>query len=193
MKLDATYWNDRYKQGSTAWDLGRVSAPMRAIIDSISDKNIRILIPGAGNSHEAQYVIQQGFTDITVLDYASAPLDRLKGRGLDLSRLTLVNDDFFGHDGTYDLILEQTFFCALELRFRESYPLKIHQLLSNGGMLKGVLFNFPEQRTEPPYTGTVAEYKGLFEPLFEICKLEPAEFSEPDRAGKELYIELKKD
>ena len=33
-------------------------------------KNISILIPGCGNSHEAEYLLSQGFTNITVIDIA---------------------------------------------------------------------------------------------------------------------------
>lgn len=192
MKLDAAYWNSRYHASQTAWDLGRVSSPIRHIVDDLVDKEQRILIPGAGYGHEAVYLYEQGFKDVTVLDYACEPIEILASKNLDKGRIKLVQQNFFDHQGEYDLILEQTFFCALELRFRESYPNKIHQLLSNKGQLKGIFFSFPDQRDEPPYTGTAEEYKKLFEPYITIKILEPCTFSEPSRSGKELFIELEK-
>jgi hypothetical protein len=70
--LDKQYWNNRYTQGETAWDLGEVSRPLRAYIGQLTDKNLSILIPGCGNAYEAAYLLEKGFTDITVIDISSA-------------------------------------------------------------------------------------------------------------------------
>jgi thiopurine S-methyltransferase len=165
---------------------------MRHIIDSLNNKNTRILIPGAGNAFEADYLIEKGFQNVTILDIASQPLRSIQNRNRNTDRLKLIQEDFFKHPGIYDLILEQTFFCALEVRFRESYAKKIHSLLSDHGELKGVLFNFEAKRDAPPFSASKEEYFDLFDPLFKIIKLEMSRYSEPERAGKELYVELKK-
>ncbi len=167
MKLDEHYWEQRYIDNTTAWDLGVVSPPLKHIIDNIMDKNARILIPGAGSAHEATYLLSKGFIDVTVLDYATTPIETLKKKVRD-DRLKIIQEDFFEHDGSYDIILEQTFLCALESRFRESYPKKIHELLNKNGSLRGVLFNFNAERPEPPYGGNKQEYKLLFQDLFVI-------------------------
>ena len=46
------------------WDLGEVSPPIKSYIDTLEDKNIRILIPGCGNTYEAEYLLEQGFTKL---------------------------------------------------------------------------------------------------------------------------------
>jgi thiopurine S-methyltransferase len=191
MKLDQSYWNERYLSAQTGWDLGKVSRPLQFIIDSISDKNASILIPGAGNAHEAHYLLSQGFQNVTVLDIAPAPVNELK-QLFQGKPITVLQGNFFNHHGTYDIILEQTFFCALESRFRESYPKKTVQLLTDKGVLTGVLFNFTQQRTEPPYGGTAEEYRSLFDPYFNLNSIEPCTFSEEDRKGKELFIHFTK-
>ena len=192
MKHGKNYWENRYEDLSTGWDLGHPSLPLTTIIDTLLDKNIKILIPGAGNSYEAIYLIASGFTDVTVLDIASQPLESIKKQFELNNHIKTVQNDFFQHTGKYDLILEQTFFCALEPRFRESYIEKCHDLLNENGHVKGVLFDFNSQRTEPPYTGNKEEYIKLFENKFDIIEMNRCQTSEDSRKGKELLINMKK-
>ena len=70
-KLDATYWNLQYQQQLTGWDMGSVSPPLKAYIDQLKDKSIHILIPGCGYAHEADYLLQLGFLNITLMDVSS--------------------------------------------------------------------------------------------------------------------------
>lgn len=192
MKHGKNYWENRYEDLSTGWDLGHPSLPLTTIIDTLLDKDIKILIPGAGNSYEAIYLIESGFTNVTVLDIASQPLESIKKQFELNNHIKTVQNDFFQHTGKYDLILEQTFFCALEPRFRESYIEKCHDLLNENGHVKGVLFDFNSQRTEPPYTGNKEEYIKLFENKFDIIEMNRCQTSEDSRKGKELLINMKK-
>ena len=68
--LGGTYWSNRYDTDDTGWDLGQVSPPIKAYLDQLENKNLRILIPGCGNTYEAEYLLQSGFTNITVIDIA---------------------------------------------------------------------------------------------------------------------------
>ena len=192
MKHGKNYWENRYEDLSTGWDLGHPSLPLTTIIDTLLDKDIKILIPGAGNSYEAIYLIESGFTNVTVLDIASQPLESIKKQFELNNHIKTVQNDFFQHTGKYELILEQTFFCALEPRFRESYIEKCHDLLNENGHVKGVLFDFNSQRTEPPYTGNKEEYIKLFENKFDIIEMNRCQTSEDSRKGKELLINMKK-
>ncbi|MGB5982039.1 MAG: SAM-dependent methyltransferase [Nonlabens sp.] len=186
MILDETYWTRRYETYDTPWQLSNISGPLKYIIDNLKDKKTKILIPGAGNSKEALYLLKNGFSNIHVLDISSAPLQSLSHTIGHSDKIRMIHDDFFEHSGKYDLILEQTFLCALESRFRESYPKKCHELLNENGRVQGVLFYFSHSREEPPYSGTRKEYLELFTPHFHINRLEPCLYSEPNRSGKEL-------
>jgi hypothetical protein len=190
---DRNYWEERYLNKATGWDLGHVSRPLKEIIDGIENKKCRILIPGAGNSFEAEYLLKRGFSKVTVLDIAAAPLVQLKKRLKKKGGIQIVQEDFFHHVGTYDLILEQTFLCTLESRFRENYMNKSYELLEKDGYIKGVLFDFESQINEPPYTATRKEYIDLFQKRFEIVKIEKCLISEHSRKGKELIIKIKRD
>ena len=51
---------------------------MKKYIDQKLNKDLAILIPGAGNSYEAIYLMEQGFTNITVIDIAPTVIQLLK-------------------------------------------------------------------------------------------------------------------
>ena len=53
MELGETFWNNQYNANTTNWDLGEVSPPLKEYIDQLTNKNLRILIPGCGNTYEA--------------------------------------------------------------------------------------------------------------------------------------------
>src|SRR5690606_5351824 len=102
---------------------------------------MRILIPGCGNGYEAIYLMENGFTNVYVIDLSSLAIDQLEDSIPNKYGTHLIKGNFFAHDGTYDLIVEQTFFCALEPKRREAYAAKMHQLLDDGGKLVGLLFD----------------------------------------------------
>jgi methyl halide transferase len=188
--LNEQYWNERYATKSTGWDLGAVSPPLKAYIDQLTDKNLRILIPGCGNTYEAAYLLQQGFTNITVLDIAPLLVAELQQQFANEPHLKVVEGDFFTHQGEYDLILEQTFFCAIDPGLRPAYAQQMHQLLAPGGKLVGVLFNREFEAAGPPFGGNAEEYKAYFTPYFETLVLEPCYNSIQPRAGNELFVVL---
>lgn len=190
-KLDKDFWNEKYKQNQTGWDIGYPSTPLKVYIDQLDEKNLRILIPGAGNAYEAKYLLEQGFRFITILDIAPHVIEKHKELFADHPEVTLVEGDFFKHQGRYDLILEQTFFCALPPNARRRYFTKMNALLEIDGKLCGVLFN-TEFEGGPPFGGSKEEYIPLTKDLFTINKMDECYNSIPPRAGKELWIDLQK-
>jgi len=51
-KYSAEYWNRQYLESKTGWDIGYISTPIKEYIDQLTDKSIKILVPGAGNAYE---------------------------------------------------------------------------------------------------------------------------------------------
>ncbi len=187
--LDQSYWSSRWQTGQTGWDVGRPTSIMKHLIDTfLLDKDARILVPGAGNAYEVEYLIEQGFTNVFVLDWAQEPLDHFKQRNPKFPAERLICSDFFDHSGNYDVILEQTFFCALPPHCRQDYVKQMNSLLSKNGKLVGVLFHWPEKVDGPPYGGSIDEYKQLFSPLFEIERLEMTTHSIAPRSGRECEL-----
>lgn len=188
MEPDANFWNERYATGDTRWDLGAVSVPLKAYFDQLSDKGLRILIPGGGRAYEAEYLHRQGFTQVFALDLVEAPFEDLLRRCPGFPREHLIVNDLFQHEGLYDRIIEQTFFCALDPKLRRKYVEQMHRLLAPGGVLTGVLFDDPLNTDEPPYGGNAEEYRKLFGPWFPDLALEPCYNSIGPRAGRELWL-----
>ncbi len=192
INLDESFWSDRYASGETGWDIGYVSTPLKEYIDQLSNKDLKILIPGGGNSYEAEYLFKKGFANISVIDISSFPLENLLKRVPSFPKENLLHLDFYGLEGTYDLILEQTFFCAQDPIFRKKYISKMHELLKPDGKLVGLLFNIPLNDNKPPFGGSEREYRSLFEEKFIIDEMETAYNSIPPRAGNELFIKMRK-
>jgi hypothetical protein len=188
-ELNQAYWNERYEQGNTGWNIGTVSSPLKDYFDQLPQKKLRILIPGGGNGHEAEYLLSLGFTNITILDIAPIALNKLEERFQSHigQSLHLILGDFFDHQGQYDLIIEQTFFCALDPKLRQAYVEKMAALLSNNGRLSGLLFDtqFP---AGPPFGGNKQEYQDLFSTHFNFKTLAPCYNSIPQRMGNECFI-----
>ncbi len=188
--LDKEFWNQRYLDNQTGWDIGYASTPLCRYIDQLTNKNISVLIPGCGNAYEAAYLFDNGFHNICLLDLAPAALAAARKRIPALPAKHFINQDFFNHDGQYDLILEQTFFCAIDPALRMAYANQAHKLLKPGGKLVGLLFDIPLNSDKPPFGGTIESYKAVFQTQFEIKSFEKCHNSIAPRAGNELFINL---
>jgi len=186
--FDAGYWDDRYSKSDSPWDIGAPSTPLATYLDGLTDKSLRILIPGAGRAYEAEHAHRVGFTHVFPMDFTGAPLEALRKRCPDFPVGNLLVGDFFAHDGQYDLILEQTFFCALDPSLRAQYVEHMARLLKPGGKLVGVLFDSVPNPVGPPFGGSEAEYRALFRLFFPDVSLERCYNSIPPRAGRELWL-----
>lgn len=191
--LSSEYWNQRYLNNEFAWDIGEVSTPLKTYIEQLKDKHLKILIPGAGNAYEADFLMELGFKNVSVLDFAKAPLDNIKKRNPSIKDEQLIESDFFEHQDEYDLILEQTFFCALNPILRRKYVEHMNSLLKPGGKLVGVLFNDVLNSDRPPFGGDKMEYLELFEPTFKIKTFEKCYNSIKPRAERELFMIMEKE
>lgn len=192
LKLDKEYWGNQYLRGQIGWDLGEVSTPLKEFIDTLKNKQLRILIPGGGNSYEAEYLLAKGFENITVLDFAKPITDKLKEKFKEDKRISIIQDDFFNHEGEYDLVLEQTFFCALSPHLRNMYVQKMHELLSPSGEIVGVMFDREFDKQGPPFGGNKEEYLTLFNPFFIVHKVESCYNSVAPRMGSEVFVKFSK-
>jgi hypothetical protein len=190
--LDQNYWTQRYEKGDTSWDAGSITTPLREYIDRLKNKDIRILIPGAGNAHEAEYLVNAGFSQVHVCDLAAPPLARLKEKCPSLTSAQLIQGDFFELKGQYDLIIEQTFFCAINPNLRANYFTKMLELLVPRGILMGLLFDDTLNTDHPPFGGNKAEYLNHIPTTFEIVHLDPCYNSIAPRQGRELFMQLQK-
>lgn len=188
--LSKDFWDKRYKEQETGWDIGFPSPAIAEYVNQLSWRDKPVLIPGCGNAHEAEYLLKQGFSNLTVIDIAPSLTDALKVKfGEEVNKgIHIITGNFFDLTGEYELILEQTFFCALDPSLRTAYVRKMHSLLVKGGRLAGVLFNKKFDEDGPPFGGTLEAYQQLFAPLFTFKTLEPCYNSIEKRKDAELFI-----
>ncbi|WP_410219689.1 methyltransferase domain-containing protein [Pedobacter sp.] len=189
---DQNYWQDRWLNKQTRWDIGYASPPITTYFENYSDKNAVILIPGCGNAYEAEFLVKNGFTNITLIDIAPKAVEILKEKFSTYPAIKIICEDFFKHEGNYDLIIEQTFFCAINPNNRKAYAQKSAELLNPEGKIIGLLFNRMFAHEGPPHGGREVEYRHIFLPYFEIQVMELCYNSIEARKGAELFIILNK-
>lgn len=185
--MEKSYWDKRWRDRETGWDIGQVSTPLKAYFDQLTDKKMRILIPGCGNAHEAEYLWEKGFSNTFIVEIAALAVDSFLKRYPKFPKNQIIIGDFFELQDQFDLIVEQTFFCALDPAMRSKYVEKMAELLKPGDKLVGVLFNRPFEGG-PPFGGNGEEYENLFKNFFYFKTFETAYNSIAPRAGTELFI-----
>ncbi|MGV3630930.1 MAG: methyltransferase domain-containing protein [Bacteroidota bacterium] len=190
--MDQAFWQQRYSDGRTGWDIGEISVPIRAYADQLENKELKILIPGCGYGHEAKYLHEQGFTQVYVLDFAAQAVEAFRSMCPGFPEAHILQEDFFTHEGSYDLIIEQTLFCAIGLELRDAYVTQVHRLLKPGGKLVGLLFDC-EFDSGPPFGGSQEEYETRFSRKFSELKMERCYNSITPRRNRELFIRLRKE
>ncbi|MGY3054493.1 hypothetical protein ACVWYG_002700 [Pedobacter sp. UYEF25] len=114
----------------------------------------------------------------------------VKARFSDRPQVNVLCEDFFKHQGKYDLIIEQTFFCAIPPNRRREYAEKTASVLNQNGRIVGVLFDRTFETHGPPFGGCQDEYKQIFEPNFTIKTMEECYNSVLPRANTEIFINL---
>lgn len=190
--LNPAYWTQRYQDHQTGWDIGYASPAIVDFIVKNANLNDRILIPGAGNAYEAEYLFKKGFSNIYILDYSELPLKQFQTKNPEFPKEQILCQDFFEHTGNYDWIIEQTFFCALDPNLRSNYVKKMWELLKDNGSLIGLWFASEFKTPGPPFGGSKEEYLGLFENSFQILESDICQNSIPPRLGNEIFFHFKK-
>ncbi|MFC3811864.1 methyltransferase domain-containing protein [Lacihabitans lacunae] len=193
-QLDDNFWSNRYLNNSTGWDLGAISTPIKEYVDQLKSKELSILIPGCGNAYEAEYLLAAGFKKVTLIDISEVLVKNLKEKfsaEIEVGKCEVIHGDFFKLEGQFDLVIEQTFFCAINPSLRPQYASKMAEILAPNGKIAGLLFEM-EKPEGPPFGGHTQEYLGYFEPYFNIKTITPCYNSIKPRAGTELFIILEK-
>ena len=168
------FWSERWEKGETQWDAGAPTTPLAEYINTLQDRQLNVLIPGCGSGYEAELLWTRGFKNVWVIDLAEIPLKQFKDRNPDFPQEQLICGDFFNLNKKFDLVLEQTFYCAIPPTMRDQYVSKMAEIIVPGGKLTGLLFNFPLTEEGPPFGGSEEEYRQRFAPYFELNILQSA-------------------
>ncbi|MFC2114632.1 SAM-dependent methyltransferase [Bacteroidota bacterium] len=191
LSFPPAYWDKAYSSGEKiGWDIGFPATPVKEYIDQLTDKNLKILVPGAGNGYEVEYLFSNGFNHVYYMDYASTAINSFKKRVPSFPESHIIMDDFFTHKGSYNLIIEHTFFSSLLRIQRMDYVKKVKELLMENGKLMGLLFNHEFDGEHPPFGGSNEEYASLFRSCFNFLHFDTAYNSIKPRSGREIFLLL---
>ncbi len=165
--MAASTWDQRYREGSDRWELGRPAPPLEAFLRTASrapQPPGRVLVPGCGRGHEAALLADLGYEAIG-LDFSSEAIQRAQVLHCsDRAALRWVWADLF--DGaalvaagisaaSLQGVLEHTCFCAIDPAQREAYLDTARRLLAPGGWLLGLFWC--HQRPDGPPWGSNPE------------------------------------
>ncbi|MBL4592910.1 MAG: methyltransferase domain-containing protein [Flavobacteriales bacterium] len=192
MKLNKDFWNNRYIDKEIGWDLGEIAPPLKEYFNQLKNKELKIIIPGCGNAYEAEYLFNRGFKNVFLIDLSPTALEQFATRVPNFPKNQLICGDFFNHNEEYDLMIEQTFFCAINPSLRSDYAKHTAKILKSNGKLVGLLFNDDLNADHPPFGGNREEYLNCFSPYFNIEIMETAHNSIEPRNDRELFIKLSK-
>ena len=131
------------------------------------------------------------FKNVFILDFAPEAIVNFKKIAPDFPSENIIEKDFFDHTDSYDIIIEQTFFCAIHPSKRKDYAEHSSRLLKDNGKLIGVLFN-RDFNGGPPFGGDLTEYETLFSGLYREIIIDVCYNSIKPRIGTELFIRLVK-
>lgn len=92
--LTPEFWSQRYRDKQIGWDLGQISPPIKEYVDQLTNKELKILIPGCGLGHEGEYLFKAGFHDVHLLDFSIDPLVHFKDKILLFPKHTYMPEIF---------------------------------------------------------------------------------------------------
>ena len=157
-----------------------------------------VCILGCGNGYDAISFSKKGF-NVTAVDFAETPIKNINNIANNLSlTINTIQEDIFDltpkYNNSFDYILEQTCFCAIDPKNRAQYRNLAYDLLKVGGKLIGLWMPLDKDIKEggPPFGVEEDEVKNLFSKQWKIKEdCFPVESIEA-RKGKEKLIVFEK-
>ena len=184
------FWESRWREGQTGWDLGGPSPPFVALLDGpVAPRPGRVAVVGCGSGHDALLFAQRGFEAVG-FDFAARALAAAQGAPVHYELA-----DFFELPrqwrGQFDYVLENSFFTAIAPARRAEYAAVVAALLRPGGELIG-LFRAHDRRDGPPYGTSASELRRLLADAFDRVAAAPAPASHERRQGEELLVRARR-
>lgn len=188
-------WQRHYEEDDLGWDLGQVAPPFVKLWEEEKLPLGKVLIPGCGRGHEVVFLAENGF-EVTAIDFSDGAVTYLRKVLSDRSLAgEVLHQDFFSldesHHSLYDLMIEQTFFCAISPWQRADYVKNVARVLKPGGLLVG-LFYHTDKQGGPPYNTTREDIESHFSDDFEVLELDKTHLSAEQRTDKEWLAILRR-
>jgi cyclopropane fatty-acyl-phospholipid synthase-like methyltransferase len=190
----ARFWQQKYDDGLTGWDLGGAHPALSAALESgLLDGLDRVLVPGAGRGHDAVELAVRGH-DVTAVDFAPSAIEAVEANASARNVVvrTETRDLFSLFDrpgGSFDAVFEYTCFCAIDPAMRDDYVRLVTHLVRPGGRLMMFAFPLNWSRPGPPHGMSLDELRTRFGAgWFEVTTDQPACSPEPRRDHERLWV-----
>lgn len=190
------FWEQRYQEGTTRWDIGQAAPPFVSLLNSSPSLPIgRSAVLGCGRGYDALLFASYGF-DVVGFDFAPSAIAaaQLQAKIAGFSAEFLQRDIFeltSEFSGQFDYVIEHTCFCAIPLAKRQEYVKLVYSLLKPGGELIGLFFTH-DRPGGPPFGVTPTAIREYFQGEFDILFLEAATNSVSERQGEEHLGRLRR-
>jgi SAM-dependent methyltransferase len=186
-------WDELYKENDTPWEMTSVNPVFEKEAKSFIEKSGKtLLIPGAGIAHEAAY-FEKNNKIVSSLDISPLAKEKFH-KSYPASKTQYLVGDFFEEElfkSSFEAIIENYFFVALDPELRPKVLKRIHKLLKPQGFYAGVFFMRASEQG-PPYGLSEWELQRHIEGLFKIIEWKRSPHSHPRRLGMELWCVLEK-
>lgn len=190
----SAFWTNIYKNSEPAWEQGRESVALPAILPQLKLNKARVLVLGAGTGHDAAYFAKQGHM-VTAVDFSEEAVQRMRKNYSELDTLKIVQADVFNlpkeWTGRFDLIFEHTCYCAVAPDRRNELMAVWKRVLAPHGDLLGVFF-VNEKRSGPPWGGSEWELRERLGGSFDFLFWTRWRQSVEERKSKEIVIYARK-
>lgn len=170
----SNFWESRYKDGEIGWDLGAETPVFKALSKKLKPGEVCIL--GCGNGYDAISFSKAGF-NVTAVDFAETPIKNINNIANNLFlKINTIQKNIFDltpeYNNSFDYIIEQTCFCAIDPKNREQYSNLVYDLLKVGGKLIGLWMPLDKDIKEggPPFGVKEDEVKKLFSKQWNITE-----------------------
>ena len=192
------FWDDLYKNNKDKWNLNSVTP---AFIDwekeNHNDKNINVCVPGCGKGSDALYFASSGY-NVYAIDFSKNAIKYLRKKSQSLNiNINIIQADFFNMEENYlhyfDLIIEYTFYCAIEPSKRNEYVEICNKILKNKGKFVGIFLPLNKTTdTNPPFKVSTDEIIKSFSKDFSLIQQYYPLNSINKRKDNEILIEFEK-
>lgn len=193
--LTPDFWESRYQEGTTRWDLGQAAPAFVSLLESeAAPPPGKTIVLGCGRGYDALLFAQAGH-EVVAVDFAPSAIAEAR----ELAQQANLTVEFLQRDifnlppsytHTFDYVIEHTCFCALDPEKRPDYINLVSSLLKPTGELLAIFFTH-QRSGGPPYGIQPSEIEELFTPQFEIIQLELIQNSVPSREGEEHFGRLR--
>lgn len=185
------YWETRYQEENTPWDLGQAAPPFISMLYS-KEPPIpgRAAVLGCGRGYDALIFAAHGFETIG-FDFSTSAIEDAQLLADTVgSPAKFIQRDIFELPGEFenyfDYVIEHTCFCAIDPQKRFDYVDVANSILKPEGEMIAVFFTH-NRPGGPPYGLDPTEIKQYMHRGFETISLYPVINSVPKRIDEE-YI-----